>query len=161
SPLKILKQDLLVRHLCHEIAVEHLEESDIADYLAKTFAVDTLPEGLPAMIHQHSGGNPLFMAAIVQDMANKNLIVHERKRLLLTAPLREVDPGVPETLQQMLEIQVELLSPEEQRILEGCSVGGERFSVWATAEILEMSPVLIEEVCDRLAKRRQFLRSAG
>src|SRR6185369_11035517 len=32
SPLKALKQDLLIRHLCHEITVERLEESDVAEY---------------------------------------------------------------------------------------------------------------------------------
>ena len=36
-PLKALKQDLLVRRLCREIAIERLEESDVADYLTKTF----------------------------------------------------------------------------------------------------------------------------
>ena len=33
NPLKRLKQDLLVRNLCHEILMERLEESDIVAYL--------------------------------------------------------------------------------------------------------------------------------
>src|SRR5262249_54232376 len=34
SPLKGLKQDLLVHKLCHEISLERLEEPDVAEFLA-------------------------------------------------------------------------------------------------------------------------------
>ena len=142
GPLKALKQDLLVRHLCHEIAMERLEESDVADYLAKSFSVESLPAGLANLIHRNSGGNPLFMVAIVQDMGNKGLIAVERGTLILTAPLEEVYPGIPETLQQMLEIQLEQLSPEDLRILQSGCIAGERFSVWAAAAMLDASPGL-------------------
>ncbi|MBZ5583049.1 MAG: AAA family ATPase [Acidobacteriia bacterium] len=161
SPLKTLKQDLLVRRLCHEIVMERLEEPDVADYLAKTFTAESLPPGLAKLIYDNSGGNPLFMVAIVQDMVSKGSIAVHRGRLILTVPLQEVYPGVPETLQQMLEIQLERISPEELRILQSASIAGERFSVWAAAAMLEASPVSIEEACDRLASRQQFIRSAG
>jgi DNA-binding winged helix-turn-helix (wHTH) protein/tetratricopeptide (TPR) repeat protein len=161
SPLRTLKQDLLVRHLCEEIAIESLEEPQVAEYLRKTFSVENLPLGFSEMIHKNSGGNPLFMVAIVQDMANKALIVEDCGRLLLTVPLQQVYPGVPETLQQMLEIQLEQLGPEDHRILESGAIAGERFSIWAIAELLEAAPASIEETCDRLAKRQQFIRSAG
>jgi len=161
SPLKTLKQDLLVHRLCHEIAMERLEEPDVADYLAKTFAAESLPSGLANLIYGNSGGNPLFMVAIVQDMSSKGLIAVDRGRLILTVALRKVYPGIPETLQQMLEIQLERLSPEELRILQSASVAGERFSVWAAAAMLDASPASIEETCDRLATRQQFIRSTG
>jgi len=57
SPLKTLKQDLLVRRLCHEIAMERLEEPDVADYLAKTFTAESIPSGLANLIYGNSGGN--------------------------------------------------------------------------------------------------------
>lgn len=161
SPLKALKQDLLVRHLCHEIAIERLEESDVAEYLAKEFADSSFPSGLANLIHQHSGGNALFMATIVRDMVKRGLIARDQGRWTLTALLQDIYPGIPETLQQMLEIQFEQLSVEEQRLLQSCSVAGERFSVWAAAVMLETAPTLIEETCDRLAQREQFIRFVG
>ena len=152
SPLKALKQDLLVHHLCHEIAIERLEESDVAEYLAKEFADSSFPAGLANLIHHNSGGNALFMVAIVRDIVKRGLIAQDRGRWTLTAPLQDIYPGVPETLQQMLEIQFEQLSAEEQRILQSCSVAGERFSVWAAAVMLETPPASIEETCDKLAQ---------
>ena len=160
SPLKALKQDLVVRRLCHEIVLERLEEADVAVHLTNSFSVESLPAGLANLVHRNSGGNPLFMVAIVQDMGNKGLIV-DRGRLFLTAPLEDVYPGIPETLQQMLEIQLEQLSPEELRILQSGCVAGERFSVCAAAAMLDASPASIEEACDRLANRQQFIRSLG
>src|SRR5258708_3371315 len=79
SPLKSLKQDLLVRDLCHEIAVERLEESDVAEYLAVAFADSDFPSGL----------------------AERGSIVQEGGKWALTAPLQDIYPGIPETLQQM------------------------------------------------------------
>ena len=141
--------------------MECLEEPDVADYLSKTFTPESIPPGFSSVIHQNSGGNPLFMVAIVQDMMNKGLIVEDRGTLILTAPIEEVYPGIPETLQQMLEIQIEQLSPEEQRVLQSGSVAGERFSVWAAAAMLEASPSSIEEQCDKLANRQRFIRLMG
>jgi DNA-binding winged helix-turn-helix (wHTH) protein/tetratricopeptide (TPR) repeat protein len=161
SPLKNLKQDLLVRGLCREIILEGLEESDVADYLATNFSVENLPAGFANLIHRNSGGNPLFMAAIVKDMAGKRLIAVEQGELILTEPLEAVYPGIPETLQQMLEIQLERLSPEELRILQSGSVAGERFPVCAVVAMLDESPASIESACDRLANREQFVRSIG
>jgi DNA-binding winged helix-turn-helix (wHTH) protein/tetratricopeptide (TPR) repeat protein len=161
GPLKALKQDLFIRRLCHEIALECFEECDVADYLAKNLSVESLPAGLANLIHRNSGGNPLFMAAIVRDMESKRLIAVEQGRLILTAPLEEVYPGIPETLQQMLEIQLEHLDPEDQRILQSASVAGERFPVCAVMAMLDVSRASVENACDRLANREQFIRSVG
>jgi predicted ATPase len=86
NPLKGLKHDLLLRGLCHEIAVECLEENDVADYLAKEFADNSFPAGLTETIHHNSGGNPLFMAAIVREIVERGLIAQNRGRWVLMAP---------------------------------------------------------------------------
>jgi DNA-binding winged helix-turn-helix (wHTH) protein/tetratricopeptide (TPR) repeat protein len=161
SPLKALKQDLLVRHLCHEITVERLEESDVAEYLIKMFPDSGLPPALANLLHRHCGGNALFMAALVQDLVKKGLVAQLGGTWVLTAPLEDIDPGVPDTLQQMLDIQIEQLCAEEQRVLEGASVAGERFSIWAVAAMLDVSADEIEAAYERLAGRHQFIRFAG
>jgi len=161
SPLKALKQDLQVRDLCHEIAIERLKETDVADYLANVFVDNYFPSGLARLIHHNSGGNALFMVAIVRDIVKQGLIVQDGAAWTLAAPLPDVYPGIPETLQQLLESQFEQMSSEEQRILQSASVAGERFPVWAPAVMLGVSPESIEEACERLAEKQQFIRFAG
>ena len=161
TPLKGLKQDLQVHHLCTEIALERLEEPTIAEYLAAEFPKASLPPGLSSLVYRHSGGNPLFMAAIVRDMVKKGFIAQTGRGWVLTKPLEDIDPGVPETLQQMLEVQFAQLSAEEQRILSSGSVVGERFSVWAIRPTLDLEADRIEDLLEGLAEKQLFVRSVG
>jgi DNA-binding winged helix-turn-helix (wHTH) protein/tetratricopeptide (TPR) repeat protein len=161
SPLKALKQDLSLHHLCAEISLERLEESHVNEYLDAEFASGSLPSGLAKVIHRHSGGNPLFMVAIVQDLIKNGLIAQEHGNWMLTRPLESIAPGVPETLQQMLDLQFSQLSAEEQRILNSGSVVGERFSVWVIRETLNIDTDRIEDLLEGLSERQQFIRTAG
>src|SRR5262245_10146296 len=101
------------------------------------------------------------MVAIVEDLVKRGVIGQDQGRWLLTAPLADVAPGVPETLQQMLEVQFDHLSVPEQQVLKTASVAGEHFSVWAIAPASEMESNRIEDVCEGLTERQQFIRSAG
>ena len=66
SPLKAIKQDLLAHQLCSEVALERLEEPQIAQYLIAEYGMDS-PTDLANLVYRHSGGNALFMVAIVQE----------------------------------------------------------------------------------------------
>jgi len=161
SSLKALKQDLQVHNLCSEIALERLPEPAVAEYLATEFPKASLPPGLTNLIYRHSEGNPLFMVAIVQDMMKKGLLVHEEGEWRLSTALESIDPGVPQSLQQMLEVQFERLTPAEQQTLEAGSVVGEHFSAWVIATAVEEKPDRIEDLCDHLAARQQIIKALG
>jgi predicted ATPase len=113
------------------------------------------------LVYRHSGGNPLFMTAIMQEMGKKGQLAEQGGRWTLNSPVDKIDPGVPQTLQEMLQMQFERLEVNDQRILRCSSVCGERFSAWATGTMLEIDTANVEEICDRLAGREQFLRPAG
>src|SRR5229473_5356849 len=57
--LEAVKQDLLVHQLCHESALQPLEEADVAEYLASEAGDGPVPEGLAKLIYRHTEGNPL------------------------------------------------------------------------------------------------------
>ena len=160
SPLRALKQDLVIHKLSQEIALERLAESDVTAYIAIKFADGNIPAGFAEVVYRHSGGNALFMVTILQDMLKKGLIVQADGRWTLTVALENVDLNVPETLDQLIEMQFQQLSPVEQRILRSASVAGERFSVWAITTAAEIDPG-IEDVCEALAERLQFIQAAG
>jgi DNA-binding winged helix-turn-helix (wHTH) protein/tetratricopeptide (TPR) repeat protein len=161
SPLKALKQDLVLHNLSCEIALERLERSDVAEYLAVQFVEGGLPAEFANLIYRHSGGNALFMVTILQDMVKKGVISQDNGRWTLRSAVEDVEPGVPETLDQLIELQFKQLTPVEQRILRSASVAGERFSVWAITTAAEVDPGIIEDACERLAERLQFIKTAG
>jgi tetratricopeptide (TPR) repeat protein len=161
SPLKGLKEDLQVHQLCEEIALGRLHESEVSKYLASEFATESLPTELVGLISQRSGGHALFMVAMVRDMVQKGLIVRDGEAWRLSASLAAIDPGVPETLQRMLELQLEQSSVREQRVLAGASVAGDRFSAWTVASTLGATPDEVEDLCEALAERHHVIKSAG
>jgi len=161
SPLKTLKQDLVLHNLSHEINLERLEESDVSEYLAIKFVGGDFPSGFANLIYRRSGGNPLFMITILQDMVKKRLIAQADGRWTLGVALEDVEPSVPETLDQLIEMQFHQLSSLEQCILRSASVAGERFSVWAISTSAEFESGSIDDACERLAERLQFIKAAG
>ena len=66
---------------------------------------------------------------------------------------------IPDSLRQMIEKQLERLTPEEQRVLEAASVAGGEFSTAAAG--LEEPQEAVEEQCENLARREQFIRARG
>lgn len=160
SPLKAIKQDLLVHQLCSEVALERLEEPQIAQYLVAEYGMDK-PADLAGLVYRHSGGNALFMVAIVQELRKRGVIAQSTDGWMLSTPITEVAVNVPETLQHLLDLQFEQLSAWEQQVLKTASVAGERFSVWAITPLLEADAERIEDVCEALAERGQFIKSAG
>jgi len=161
SPLKALKQDLVLHNLSHELNLERLEEPDVEEYLEIHFAGGEFPEGFANLIYRHSGGNALFLVNILLDMVKRGLVARVDGSWKLNVALEDVEPRVPETLDQLIEAQFQQLSAEEQRILRGASVAGERFSVWAISPAAEVEPEIIEDACERLAERLQFIKAAG
>ncbi|MBZ5600810.1 MAG: AAA family ATPase [Acidobacteriia bacterium] len=161
SPLKQMKQDLLVHRLCHEISVEPLTEPQVERYLAAEFPESDLPRSLAATVHRRSEGNPMFMVAIVDEMRQKGLLAEQDGRWVLTVPADRLAPGIPQTLQQLLEIEIERLGPEERGLLGAASVAGQKFSAWAAAAMLERGVAEIEDVSENLAARHAILKRAG
>jgi predicted ATPase/DNA-binding winged helix-turn-helix (wHTH) protein len=146
SPLKTLKHDLQLHHLSREVELDRLGAADVADYVAARFAPGDVPAAFGTVIHRHSDGNPLFMVAMLDHLQQQGVLAQVDGRWVLTVPLETVNPGVPETLKQMLQLQLQHASKAEQQLL-AMMLGGEVGTC--------------EELCEGLADRQQFIRFAG
>jgi len=161
-PLKAVKQDLLVHQLCREIALEPLNESDVAEYLAIESQGAAPPEALAKWIYRYTEGNPLFMVAALKHLQDQGLIAQEDGAWHVNAPLEKIDLAAPDTLRHMIEIQIERLSPEEREVLEVASVL-RKFSLAVTigAAVANLEPDVVERLLDGVARRYQMIRRAG
>jgi predicted ATPase/DNA-binding winged helix-turn-helix (wHTH) protein len=164
-PLKELKQDLLIRRLCTEIVLAPLARSALKELLSRELDQEALPPGLAAFVQQRSEGNPLFAIAIVEHLVAQRILVREgagdAARWQQRAPFDESEAGVPDELAQMIELEIERLSPREQRILEAASLMNVAFPSWAVAAAVEEDVAHAEEACDELARRLHFVHRAG
>jgi DNA-binding winged helix-turn-helix (wHTH) protein/tetratricopeptide (TPR) repeat protein len=161
SPLKALKHDLLLHRLSHEVELERLQEYDVADYVAAEFSPGNLPLGFATVIHRRSDGNPLFMTAMLDHLVQRSVLVQASGRWQMAGRLEELDPWVPETLKQMLDLQLQHASDAEQQLLKCASVAGVHFTAWAVATMMASDASDFDERCDALAERQQFLKASG
>jgi DNA-binding winged helix-turn-helix (wHTH) protein/tetratricopeptide (TPR) repeat protein len=163
-PLNVLKQDLLLHQLCREIPLEPLGEGEVAEYLAAESWGASVPDGLANLLYQQSEGNPLFMVAALDDMSERGLISRNQEGWQLWVAPKRVDLEVPKSLQQMIEVQIERLSAEEQRVLEVASLETIRcfpFGVAPRAAVIDLEPEVFEGICQTLSQRHRIIRSAG
>jgi DNA-binding winged helix-turn-helix (wHTH) protein/tetratricopeptide (TPR) repeat protein len=160
-PLHRVQQELHVHALCAELLLTFLPETAIAAYVALRFPGAQLPGDLAPLIHQRTEGNPLFMVNMVTYWVAQGWLVEEEAGWTLGASLPALQAGMPASLQHMIDMQLDRLSPEEQRVLEAGSVAGVEFSAAAVAAGLENDVMGIDERCAALARRSGVLQACG
>ncbi|HEX5733896.1 MAG TPA: AAA family ATPase [Blastocatellia bacterium] len=156
-PLKGVKQELQAHKLCNELPLEYLTESAVAQFLAARLPRHQFPSRLARLIHQRTEGNPLYMVNLVDYLLDERMIVEQNGGWQLQADLGEIELGVPENILHLIEKQIERLAPQEQRVLEAASVVGMNCSVEAITAALDGDALEIEERCEEIARRHQFL----
>jgi DNA-binding winged helix-turn-helix (wHTH) protein/tetratricopeptide (TPR) repeat protein len=156
-PLKGVKRELQAHNLCRELPLEYLAEEVVAEYLNTRFPGHQLPARLRRTIYQRTEGNPLFMVNLVEYLIDQKMIVEEKGGWKLRVELSEVEKEVPANLRQLIEKQIERLDPDQRMVLEAASVAGMECSTVAIAAGLENTVEWVEEQCEELAGRHQFL----
>ena len=160
-PLKAVKRELLAKRQCEELPLEYLSEDAVALYLSARFPVNRFPAELARLIHKRTEGNSLFMVNAVDYLVAEGSIDVTEGSWELAVGIEKVDVGVPVSIKQMIEKQVDHLRAEEQRTLEAASVAGTEFSALAVAVGLGMDRSAIEAQCDELARHRHFIQDCG
>jgi DNA-binding winged helix-turn-helix (wHTH) protein/predicted ATPase len=160
-PLATIKQELQLHDQCSELALRALDVDEVGEYLAARFPREPLAPPLVRSIHQATEGNPLFVVNLLDYWAAHGMPIHPEERVSPGGGVTAVWGGVPDTLRQMIERQLERLPDEPRRLLEAASVVGREFSAAAVAAALEERAEQVDERCEELAERQLFLRPRG
>jgi hypothetical protein len=89
------------------------------------------------------------------------MIEQRDNRWRLTVSIAELAAHRPDSVKQLIDIQLDRLAVEEQRVLEAASAIGAEFPTALVAAALEIPVEQTDEICDGLARRGLFLRHAG
>ncbi|HJQ70875.1 MAG TPA: AAA family ATPase [Blastocatellia bacterium] len=160
-PLRAVKRELLAKRQCEEMPLEDLGEEAVARYLSVRFPTNQFPAKLPGLIRERTEGNPLFMVNAVDYLVAEGLIGEQKEGWELAVEIEKVEVGVPDSIKQMIDKQLDLLDAGEQRALEAASVAGAEFSTLALVTGPGGDRAPIEAQCDELARRRQFIQDRG
>jgi len=164
-PLWEVKQELALRRQCHELAVEFLTEQAVEEYLGQRLGRGdphaTLSQTLTPLLHRRTGGNPLFMVTVVDEWVRQGRVIEDEWRWRLQGALADLERELPESLQQLIERQFIHSTVRGQAVLTAASVAGAEFTAATVAAGAAMEEAAVEEQCEELVRRRQFLQAAG
>src|SRR5207247_8727847 len=96
-PFLQIKPDLQARGVCRELALEFLNEAEIAQYLALEFPQHRFPAQFPKLIHAKTEGSPLFMTDLVRYLRDRGVIALEYSLQDAYAPGWALAQTLPDT----------------------------------------------------------------
>ncbi|MGH7311744.1 MAG: AAA family ATPase, partial [Candidatus Rokuibacteriota bacterium] len=159
-PLRTVVQQLALRGASEELPLELLGEADVGCYLTGRFGGEVGSRLAPA-VYKRTDGLPLFMVSVVDGLIAQSLLVEVAGRWEVHGDEAAIHTAVPHGLRQMIEQQFARLGPDAQRLLEAASVAGTAFSAATLAGALGDDVETVEDRCEALARREQFIGAGG
>jgi tetratricopeptide (TPR) repeat protein len=142
-PLQELRQELRLHRLCEEAVLDPFSEVEVAEYLQSRMPDAGIQEAFIHKLHDHTGGLPLFLANVVDDLATGS---------------QSTAWSVPENLAGAIEKHIARLTPQTQRLLEAASFCGVEFRATTLAAALGQEVAAITQQCDDLVQRQFWLQ---
>lgn len=160
-PLNTIYRELVGRGLAQVISPGVLSESEVAHYLGRRFSAHDFPATLATVVHQITGGTPIFMVSVLDDLVKQKMIERRLGGWSMRCSVEEIAKRRPDNVRQLIDIQLDRLTDAEQRVLEISSALGMNFSAGLVAAALESSVDFVEEICDGLVRREHALLALG
>lgn len=162
-PLKAIKQELQLHGYCEDLPLSFLPVSAVTEYLETRFGKQIgLPlQKIARVVHQRTEGNALFMINIVDYAIAHGAITKSPHGWRLVAPIEDLANAVPANLRELIEQELEGLTPAELEELEAASVAGQTFSAALVASAVGATIETVEQHCAEWARCAFFLRASG
>ena len=158
-PLNRVLRSLVARSGAHMLRVPHIELAELQRFVDRRFAGHTFPEALTEWLAKTSGGTPLYMVALLDELAGRDMLAELDGAWRLTVSIEEVHAHRPASVKQLIDMQLDRLSTTEQRVLEAAAVVGAEFSTTLVAAALALDVEQVDDICDALARRSLFVRA--
>ena len=122
------------------ISLSPLSDDETARLLVELLERSVLPAETQAQLLAQAGGNPLYAEEYAR-------MLRERGRV----------EELPETVQGLIAARLDLLEPDQKRIVQNAAVLGKTFWAGALSSLLELERGLVEERLHAL-ERKEFVR---
>ena len=158
APLRRVLGELRHQPQTSELVLDYLSRDDVATLLRQRCGALSNIEELADVLHRRTGGHPLFLAGIVDELI----------RSLKQDPSEQpwLDPStvahaIPLNVRRFIEHRLEQASDEDRQILEAASVAGDPFAVAAVAAGTTLSEEHVERRCAELSRAGGLLVEDG
>lgn len=152
-------RSLVARSGALSIQLPSVGVAAVQSFIDRRFPGHALPTQLADLVARITGGTPLFMVSLLDELVGRNMLVERHGQWALAVPLEEIQAHRPASVRQLIDMQIDRLSPAEQRVLEAASVLGSEFSTRLAAVAMERAAEEVDDTCDSLQRRALFLRA--
>ncbi len=160
-PLTRVTGELIARRQASSMALDGLGAEAVDAYFAKRFARHRFPADLASTVHRSTGGNPLFITTLVDDLEGKGLLREREGQWELSTSVEDVAARRPESIRRLIDTQIDRLPAFEERIVEAAAVAGITFAAGVVAHALDADVDEVDSACESLANERRFLQYVG
>ena len=160
-PLMRVTGELIAHRLASSIALEGLGTDAVAAYLAKRCPGHRFPTELAPTLQRSTGGNPLFLTTLMDDLEAQGLVVKREGRCELSTTVEDAAARRPDSIRRLIDTQIDRLGAVEQRIIEVAGIAGMTFTAGVVAHALEADADAVDSACESLANERRLLQYAG
>ena len=157
-PLGRVIGELVSHRQASTVALDALPVAAVAEYLAQRYRGHGFPPELAAALHATTAGLPLFVVAMLDDLERREALRPVDGRWTLAEALADVSARQPESVTQLIDIQIDRLGIADQRVLEAASVAGAVFATPAVARALDVPVPDVDAACELLANELPYLR---
>jgi DNA-binding winged helix-turn-helix (wHTH) protein/tetratricopeptide (TPR) repeat protein len=158
-PLNHVMRTLVARSGALAVRLPTMDPATVQSFIDRRFAGHGFPSELTDLIAKSTGGTPLYVVSLLEELAGRGLLAEREGKWLLTVSLDELRAHRPASVKQLIDMQLDRLSAAEQRVLEAASVVGTEFATHLVAAALELSVEEVDDTCDSLARRALFLHA--
>jgi predicted ATPase/DNA-binding winged helix-turn-helix (wHTH) protein len=160
-PLTRVMSELIAHRRASSIALDGLGSDAVNAYLSQRCPGHTFPRELAHTLERSTGGNPLFLTTLVEDLEAQGLIRQADAHWELSIRLHDLAARRPDSIRRLIDVQIDRLRAFEQRIVEVAAVAGMTFAAGVVAHTLEADVDDVDSACESLANERRLLRYAG
>jgi DNA-binding winged helix-turn-helix (wHTH) protein/predicted ATPase len=149
-----LVTELALHRQCKEIALNPLNLQAIEAYLKARLGGEdgvALSREIAPLLLERTGGNPLFMTSIVNQLAQQ-----EDSGRTFGAIV-----SIPHDVRRFIDRQIDELNESDRNLLTAASVIRREFATAAVAATLEIDGEQVEAACARLARQGVFIVKSG
>ena len=158
-PLNRVMRSLLTRSGALALQLPKIDAAAVQSFIDRRFTGHAFPSQLTELVAKITGGTPLFMVSLLDELVGRGMIVEQADRWQLSVSIDEIQAHRPASVKQLIDIQLDRLAAAEQSVLEASAIVGSEFASSLVAAALEQPVEEVDDICDALARRSLFLRA--
>ncbi len=162
--LRGVLQDIRREHLVRTIPLAGLQREEARQLLESVLKApfDTgKVRGALVSLLRRTGGNPYFLVETAHQLQDSGGVRQVAGKMVLPEGSHgnpsETDLGIPQTVSDLLQRRLSLLSPEEARILQAAAIVGEEFEEEPLRAVLELGREPVHRVLVRLCREKGII----